>query len=873
MRKVLLLIFVSLVCSSFVIASSLENNFDKCPGLNTGTGANEKGAISFDGFNDATNGVVMTGHIPNISKDNSWGKYIADSHIYQAEGGIMVVDVSGGGGIINFTSDNNNNKTVYIRFKGEVNGPNAVSRMSAKDGNVEIEYMGGYWQPSSANYYYNAGVDLLYSGLNANQYYQIIIEMIDATNKRNLWLYDDTDALLGSITGVTYPGGVSAQIDRWFFQSNTINYSMILVINGSIADLFALNQSCYTGTVLAPTITKIYPTEALYTNSFSGWINFSATDLDGISKCWLNDSRFIKTFDNSTHFGFYNSTAWNDGTHDGKFNINISCNDTTGLEAYTPLTFTIDTSPPDIASNIENNHTYWTLLQNLQINSTVTDNLDYIIINDSCGYTFFNTSISAPYNYNQYINITGCSLGQQHTNITVCDLASNCDFKKFLWYSMARLNITANSSLGDGGITTFSIYQNGTLKGSTTGGVYSLDNLSAGYINITIDAVGYELKSSSVYINTTFSIHKFNLYSTNSLNITLKEEATGTIITTDNITIRFSSSTQEWTNISDDGGFYIDNLLDAEYSLLFTSASYEDRTYTITVANRSHQELTIYLAANTSTTIFTITDIDTSSLLSYVLGTMYRMINNTWQPVESKYSDITGKIQFNYLPSVKYKFYLSKSEYEDYIFYLDPILYSSYDINMQKSITQNNNQDYDKIAIIYYPSTFQAKLINNFSLLIQSPYGELLDYGFNLTYPGGTNTTSGTNSIGGQLTVQFNITGATAYDTVRVDYWYNTAITGTRYFTYYFPIANIDTGPTLYDNNDNTYGLGLFERVLIMSIMVIIVVGIATLVGQPIPGIALGFFLQCFFVYNGFIPLWAVLPGLFVGVVFLGLKS
>ena len=78
-------------------------------------------------------------------------------------------------------------------------------------------------------------------------------------------------------------------------------------------------------------------------------------------------------------------------------------------------------------------------------------------------------------------------------------------------------------------------------------------------------------------------------------------------------------------------------------------------------------------------------------------------------------------------------------------------------------------------------------------------------------------------------------------------------------------ITEIDRG--------ETYGLGLFERVFISTLIILFIVGIASLIGQPIPGLALGLLVWGFMAYSGFVPLWSIILTLIVGVFFLMWKS
>jgi len=180
----------------------------------------------------------------------------------------------------------------------------------------------------------------------------------------------------------------------------------------------------------------------------------------------------------------------------------------------------------------------------------------------------------------------------------------------------------------------------------------------------------------------------------------------------------------------------------------------------------------------------------------------------------------------------------------------------------------NVSMDYDLISILFAPQSFFNNVAETFNFIIQSPNGELISYGINLTYPGGTLVSTGSNAIGGQLTGLVNITGAGIYDTVEFNYYYETTTAGRREFTAYLPIDGGMGNNTFMANRQTTYGLGLFERVLIGTCIVIFVVGIATLIGQPLAGLGLGIFVYGFLIYIGFIPLWSVIISMIVGGVF-----
>ena len=444
-------------------------------------------------------------------------------------------------------------------------------------------------------------------------------------------------------------------------------------------------------------------------------------------------------------------------------------------------------------------------------------------------------------------------------------------------YSLNRgsLNISAYSKITGDTINAFSISVGGDLNGSTSVGNYTIGNLTGGStINVTINALGYELKSQLFNISSINNFYNFSLYDTNSLNITIYDETTG-IQMSQNVTMIFNSDSSEFTNISEDGKFYYSGLVPEEFQAIFFSNGYSNRTYIITVSNRSHQFIDIYLAAGSSSTLFTITDSNTDVALSDVLLYTSKFIVDDWVTVESKYSDITGRVKVNYVDETNYRFYLSKDGYDDLIFNLNPILFSSYNIKMEQSTLLNYSFNLDNIAIVYGPHTFNNTQVTNFTFLISSPYGSLTDYGINLTYPGGSNYISGSNAIGGTLTTLINISNATVFDTVKLNYFYITTVSGRRNFTDEFPITFPEgTGTLTYMANKNkTFGLGIFERVLTTTLIAIFIVGIASLVGQPLPGFALNLFIQSYLTYIGFIPVWITLPSLLLGIMILIWKS
>ncbi len=378
-------------------------------------------------------------------------------------------------------------------------------------------------------------------------------------------------------------------------------------------------------------------------------------------------------------------------------------------------------------------------------------------------------------------------------------------------------------------------------------------------------------------INTTRAIDNCTSYQTESFNATFIDLDSGEAANV-NVSLSVEGEENYYDDFFDVNTFSLciypalENFTETitiQYTIDGVTSYYNLDTYLINYT----QNVTIYVQDGEETVTFLLKDQDTKAFLDDVLGTMYRQIGGSYIPIQSKYSDISGRIQFTYQENVKYRFFFSHVDYEDYVFFLDPVLFSTYDLWFDRSISVNDTPDYGRIALTYYPQRFNDGQENNFTFLISSPYDELNSYGYTLTYPGGSVTNSGSTAAGEELTNNFTITGAEFGDTIKFDYYYNTNVAGQRNFTQYFEIL-VDSGNhTMINIQDHTYGMGLFERLLIASFIVLLIVGIASLIGQIVPGLALGLIVYGYLAYILFIPIWSVLISIGIGLSIIGSRS
>jgi hypothetical protein len=555
-----------------------------------------------------------------------------------------------------------------------------------------------------------------------------------------------------------------------------------------------------------------------------------------------------------------------------------------------------------------------TIITHILSNSTSTWTVDVFNITDLGGY--FNRSYAS---YNVSSDLTAelhaaevileayelMTLTQLYGNFTINGTAAgsinnlsagtyNFSFVNGSYYQMDSIQTVAalfNGTINISGVYTSRVNVSvfnaflGTGIDNFTGWIYNANysfnqsfnassnttvfNVTAGNYTLFVDHPDYSISQANyenVTINDTVEYYNFSLYSNNSIYMTIRDESTNLLITS-NVTITIDGDNSSQTNYTSTGYFFIDQLDDGNYSIKFSADNYTVKTYTVTVAVRSTQSLTAYLSSEYETTILTILDDLSSATIEGVTIQMSRQINSTWTVVENKLSDVTGRGQFSYIPNIKYRFYLSMTGYQDKTFDLDPIIFSAYTIRLDRDTTAAQPWDFVGISLNYYPTIFYNNQTNNFTFVISSPDGALEEYGIIINFPTSSVNDSGTNSIGDQFEFSFNITDAVYMDTVNITFWYDTVFSDNKTFTGKYYISGFATGNyTFIANRQRDYGLGWLERVLISTMAA----GMGAALGFALWGLVgalfMGVVIEGVAAYLGFIPVWAFLLMAIAGI-------
>lgn len=472
------------------------------------------------------------------------------------------------------------------------------------------------------------------------------------------------------------------------------------------------------------------------------------------------------------------------------------------------------------------------------------------------------------FNASAYNGTSRLSLGSYFISLNSSNAFLNITIKNGLNLSVLPVNGTINATFRsfDNTSTSWTIL-NGYVGpvGIVKTGIYELFLDAPGY-----SYVDYNFTASSSY----FQYLNLSLFSNNSVNIRVLDESSGAYIT-QNITITFTSGS-EYIYSTTNGSLFVDNLPDGSYSVVFSSANYSLKTYNIVVASRSYQNLDAYLSASSQNVVFTILDYDSSIVLPGATITQAKLINSSWTTLDSKTADITGRAQLSYIPGTNYRFIVSYSGYSDNIFYLNPVLFSTYNVRLQKTTTlsANNTPSFLGVDIVYYPVEYLANETKTFYWTITSPQGTLVSYNLFVNWTGGSFSDSGNLANGETFTFPVNISPSVGLDDkLRVYYCYQPSTAPSRCFVYYHDITGGFTENSFKALGNNTFGLGLLERTFLVVALVVISSGVAFYFAGPLAGLPIALFLFGYFYYTGFLPLWLILIPAVGGVVLIIWRS
>jgi len=423
------------------------------------------------------------------------------------------------------------------------------------------------------------------------------------------------------------------------------------------------------------------------------------------------------------------------------------------------------------------------------------------------------------------------------------------------------LNITALSIEGETPVQNFNINFSGVDYSTTNGEIIFNTTLSS--VNATISGSNVATQSQVIDLSKGYNNYTFDVYESNSIGINIYNQVNNTLMNTTNITLTFISSEGQFSNTTSTGTFYTYNLTEGDYQIEFSATGFEKSGYFISVSNFSTQSLKAYmLPIGSEQTIFAFKDINTEAVIEGVDLSVEQIIDDEWVLINILTSDISGRVVLNYEEDFKYRFTTSQESYTDKLFTLDPIIFTSYNIWLNKEVTEKEDQDYSGININIFPSEYYNDQNNTIQIYFISPEGQFQTYGFNATYKTTTISASGTNAIGEVLSDVLLIENATLGDKVTLNYNYRLSDGVLKTYTLVYTIGGSDAEGTHSQNKDEHYGLGLLERTLISVIIVIGIAGASFFFGSLLSAGFMAMLVFGYLTYIGFLSGWITIPSM-----------
>lgn len=435
--------------------------------------------------------------------------------------------------------------------------------------------------------------------------------------------------------------------------------------------------------------------------------------------------------------------------------------------------------------------------------------------------------------------------------------------------------IYAQSALSGTYLDNFTITYDGTdyltISGTVELPLYN-ETAELTISNVYNNSLQYTDKTVNVSVSPYLQNYTFEVYPNPSiLDINIYNGKNGSLLTESTL-VQVIGTTKATSLTTTTGNAYFNNLTSGIYTVRFISDNFTSGDYVQTIGVNSYHTFNAYLFANATYEVtFTTKNQNSGEIIEGATYLMSTIVNNTSQPIGIKVTNIAGQVKFAYELDKIYTFSVTKSGFNSKSFLLGPNMNSEYTVWLTPSIQYNITDPYSRIninilinkylatnGINYISAGFQENMTNNVSVTISAPTGDLISYGFNVTYKTKTNSSSGTNSIGETMEKGISIGSPQILDTVVLKYYYTSSLSGYHEFTKVYSISQTPTAGLFTSLRTQHYGMGMLERVLIVMLIAGAFGGLITLFNGQVAGGFATVFIFGYFLFTGFIEIWFV---------------
>lgn len=547
-----------------------------------------------------------------------------------------------------------------------------------------------------------------------------------------------------------------------------------------------------------------------------------------------------------------NADGWTDEVY--YFNFNVTAHNVTSLMWNNTLQG--GGVPPPIANLSIIAQTY----EGIQL-KTFNVSIDGIgEFTTTTGTILTNISINTTILYNITINAHDVDI-----NITEVFIGWNVSID--LYFNFTLLDVHLVDAFTSLNISTFNSSLNAMYANTTVNNAYYY--LSPGTYTVFTYVEGYNIANASIAASYGLSDLNISTYPFNSINLFFYNLSSLDLISGVNKTITIiNATTFSQVNITEESTILLYGFAPDVYTFTISSEGFLDSTYIITIGNNTFQNLNVYLEDDgQDSVIFKFRDFNTAEIIEGGILNIEKFVNGSYLLIQSLTTDISGSVQVNYEETGNYRFTASASNFTSKTFILNPIIFATYTINLIPLSTNINQGDYSGVSIVINPTSYINNIFNNITFTIAAPTGNLGFYGFSARFSGdNTNVVkNGVNAYGSTLTASLNITNAATFDYVVFDFYYLTTTGILKNYTTIYDIRKTAVGTTTFlAIADNTYGITLFDRIMIMTITLILIGGVAFYFGGLVASGLLSILVFGYFAAISFIPLWITLPSIIV---------
>ena len=303
--------------------------------------------------------------------------------------------------------------------------------------------------------------------------------------------------------------------------------------------------------------------------------------------------------------------------------------------------------------------------------------------------------------------------------------------------SINATDIFSNQSISSFTINTVGINLTYDRTSSTTTGQINF-SISPGNYTVIFSSATHAITSVNVTVDKLITNLTLQPYPINSIFIRVFQEGTTNPINFQEVTADFDSDDQVLNLSTGNGTILAESLFPGLYTITMGSDGYNSRQYILNLLASSNVQLNTFLINDTNTAeiTFTIKDASTLTNLDNVLVSVSDKINLTYITIAQKTTDISGQVIFNLDQTNKYRFTLSRNDFETKTFDLTPSS-TSYTINIDPTALIDYTTIYNTIDLLTIPiSNYITGLgILNFSIITASVAGSVINFfGVNTTF-------------------------------------------------------------------------------------------------------------------------------------------